>query len=497
MHDAEIIMNTIRNIEQGYPVQTWTIGDVHIWPLIRTNTIVRHKSLNNKANENNPARKKLFSRVKGLFNRRYVHNKIVEKDILGQSGKYDKCDILFLSYSMYRTFYSDNGIWDVHVIPLMKKIQNICNLKYNILEIDVDGYAKQPRYGKSYYINYDIDMIATKIRIRKALHITKKLSVNMPKFDEVMEIFSNNNFTTLVGMSIDELYEYAIFIKAYTKYFENIIRKSGAKLGVTVCYYTPLGFAFNAACKNCGITTADLQHGLNSKYHIAYAHWNLLYDYYKELPDRYLCWWKKTQDVINSWSKNRGVYIGFPWSELWMTGGELERQYIPRINKYVKQNCTIHILYTMQTGLDIEQSVIDVVNSSPKNWQWWFRLHPSMLKDINKIEESLHKRIRNTNIEIKQATYMPLYALMIIANIHITCYSSVYMECAMHGIPSIMFSGHNLYESIEKNGMVKVIDVKDISKEIISEQMKQGCDTKQEDDECDECEQYFRKVLNL
>lgn len=497
MHDSEIIINTISKIELMYPVQNWIIGDVHIWPLLRTCAIVKHDMAQTKRNIPPPKTKSFFSRVKNLLTRRYNYNKVIRADFAGQSEKYQKCDILFLSYSMYRTFYSDKGIWDVHVLPLMKKLENqIGKIKYNILEVDVDNYNKQPRYGKSYYINYDLNMIATEIKIKKMCHRLHKLDVNLPCFKEVMQIINNNNIYFAAGNTISELREQAIYINEYVKYFEKIIRRSGAKVGITVYYYAPIGFAFNIACKNCGITTADLQHGLNSETHCSYANWNLLNNkYYKELPDNYLCWWKETQCVINRWSKNRGVYIGFPWAELWRTGGLLEKEYIQKINKYVIRGCDTHILYTMQTGLEIPSSVISAVNASPNNWQWWFRLHPSMVGDIDDIEKNLRVRVCNKNIEVRQATYMPLYALMGIVDIHITDYSSVYMECAMHGIPSIVFSGHNLYDSVKNTGMVQVIDAQSINFEIIAEQMKHGSniDTQNEDD----CENYFRRVLKI
>ena len=125
MHDSEIIINTISKIELMYPVQNWTIGDVHIWPLLRTSATVKHDMAQTKRNIPPPKTKSFFSRVKNLLTRRYNYNKVVRADFAGQSEKYQECDILFLSYSMYRTFYSDNGIWDVHTLPLMLSLIHI------------------------------------------------------------------------------------------------------------------------------------------------------------------------------------------------------------------------------------------------------------------------------------------------------------------------------------------------------------------------------------
>lgn len=496
MVDFDLCMQKIKEIENEYPVHLWKINDINIWPLLRVG-IIETKSQDGCRSivpkKNNSIVRKLYKYIRSFLASEinFFYNNI--SDAIHNTNKFSDCDVLFLSYSMYRTFFSENGIWDVHVMPLVKKLEeNGVLFKYKLLEIDTDNAFKQPRYGNSYYINKDIYHIAIKVRLKKYLMSNLVKNIYLPQYDDVMELLRKNGFSNEVGNTREELIKIVLNMEEYVKYFERILKRTNAKIGVGVCYYTPLGFAFNIACKNCGIVSADLQHGIIFDTHVAYADWDIKKENYKELPEFFFTWWGFSKDVINSWGINRAVSIGFPWYELWKNDDDFRKKYISKVSDKISKKCDVHILYSMQTGINIPSEVLDVINNSPDNWQWWIRLHPSMFSRMDCIADSLLAKLHKSNIEIKYATRLPLYALLNFMSVHITVSSSVYVECAMVGIPSLCFQEYNIPKELKRKKLIKIIKPSEISVEVIKKQILIKDSISYEKDSCIE---FFSKYL--
>lgn len=496
MIDIDLRMQKIKEIENRYPVCLWKINNINIWPLLRVNIIEAKKQdglTNAVSRKKESCIEKLYRCIRNYIDTEMMFYKVNISDAIHNANMVSDCDILFLSYSMYRTFFSDKGIWDVHVIPLIKKLEkNGVFVNYKLLEIDTDDSFKQPRYGDSYYINRDIYHIGLKTRLKKYFIGNLVKDIRLPQYDDVMDVLRECGFCNEVGNNKDELINVVLNMEGYIKYFESIIRRTHAKIGIGVCYYTPLGMAFNIACRKCGIVSADLQHGIIYDSHFAYADWDIKTTNYKELPEFFLTWWGFSRDVINSWGINRAVSIGFPWYELWKNDDDFRKKYISKVSDKISKKCDVHILYSMQTGINIPSEVLDVINNSPDNWQWWIRLHPSMFSRMDCIADSLLAKLHKSNIEIKYATRLPLYALLNFMSVHITVSSSVYVECAMVGIPSLCFQGYNIPQKLKRKGLIKVINPRELSVEIIKRQILIKDSISYEKDSCIE---FFSKYL--
>ena len=74
-------------------------------------------------------------------------------------------------------------------------------------------------------------------------------------------------------------------------------------MGFVVTYYGSIGMAFDLACREFGIPSFDIQHGVQGSLHAAYGRWlRLPVNGYELLPSFFLCWSQKEKSVIEEWS---------------------------------------------------------------------------------------------------------------------------------------------------------------------------------------------------
>jgi hypothetical protein len=210
----------------------------------------------------------------------------------------------------------------------------------------------------------------------------------------------------------------------------------------------------------------DFQHGLQGPIHFAYSSWQKAPHHGYEMFPQYLWTWGKSdaQNIRNSCyrviSPDKVITGGFPWLNMW--GNEINLPH--HFSKYIelaKSLCNDKsraILVTFQ-GNDPYSDLrllFQAIKESPPDWQWLLRLHPSHMKDYKKIK-LLCQNVDHQNINIKEASTLPLYALLKTIDIHITWWSTIALECIPFGIRTIILhkNGRDAFSYyLEKNNMV-------------------------------------------
>lgn len=238
--------------------------------------------------------------------------------------------------------------------------------------------------------------------------------------------------------------QYAIF--AISDHFQRIIDKTRAESVLQVCYYSVVGFAMNLAGQKMGVPVTDVQHGVIGHYHLAYAQWALKLEEGDLLPDRFWTWSKLEASVINETNSHgrKALDLGHPMVAAWragrISGAQDARAHAEEIR--ARRPVARHVLYTLQPGLSNREhlSALATTMSRSKNCFWWIRLHPATVQDFDSIRLILERT--GVEFNITDATELPLYSVLEVADLHVTHSSSVTIEAAEFGVKTIITSAY-------------------------------------------------------
>lgn len=449
----------INQIEELFPVDTWKLGNIHIWPILRIMIYKKMMRPMYSPGENNPfcvvlkKRLQLFIEQKG---QRILH--LIYPDKSSTKKIEGKSEVLFYSFKVCRIFL--NGVlYDKYCDPLTDTLRK-SNIRVLHLEetysITSDRLARQngdicANFNTLFY-NY---LSSHKVPL--------PAEESLESYDE----FLNYIKELLINISISEFTKQEIRKKVnkiiITKnLFEDILIKNGTKICFTVSYYHDSGMALCLACNKLGVKIVELQHG--SQRHPAYSGWNKIpREGYDALPTLFWNWSKEDAEDINKWaSKTGGKYRafsgGYPWLSMWRKNSSTNNA---KINLHAPdQNSTlkkIHILFSLNGSSDLPPEwVMDAIRNSPKNWIWIFRVHPNKTADADKIERSVGKYRLRGEFEMELSSTTPLPQSLVTIDVHVTGSSTVIMEAEMFGVPSVAIheDGLSSYPEQAKRGVV-------------------------------------------
>lgn len=250
--------------------------------------------------------------------------------------------------------------------------------------------------------------------------------------------------------SLETVKHYAAKLLNVAEVYRRVLEQVRPKAVFVVSYYSLEGMAINLACREMGIPSVDLQHGIQGDLHAAYARWQKIPDDgFELLPEIFWVWDESDAATIRMWSgsancRHRPVVGGNLWMNEWRYGeGDIVAGYDRIMQDAIAATPgKHHALVTLQTGLANEVSLgelLSAVRGCQQNWRWWVRLHPCMLDEREAVRAMLQKHgIQDAEIDL--ATDLPLYALLRFMDIHVTHSSSTVIEAELFGIPSIVTS---------------------------------------------------------
>lgn len=260
--------------------------------------------------------------------------------------------------------------------------------------------------------------------------------------------------------SMEALQKEIDYLRLVAEYFKSILLKTGASLGMLVTYYCTEGMAFNLACREIGIPSVDIQHGVQGGLHPAYGRWhNVPKDGYTMLPDYFWCWSEDEVEAIQEWSarissRHQAFVGGNLASNMFaQEDNDFVMYFDPPIASIKQQHRkAVHVLVTLQ-GLGLSEVVRQAITRSSTESFWWVRLHPAMMAERETIREILQKT-GNANVNLDDASDLPLYALLRHIDVHLTEWSSTVIEADSFGVPSVIChdEGARLYAEYVASG---------------------------------------------
>jgi hypothetical protein len=441
--NPSVTLDIINQIEESFPVDEWIINNIHVWPLFRIQLATEiegsGEEINGCLQRSNVSR--VISMLYGLKD--YVIANM--SDYASNANFEHTSKLVFLGHTTCRQVNMiEKKAYDTFFDPIADLLEEQ-KLNSLMLEFAPQNEYRIPRYRKSIFIQPSLDWIVLKSQFSAA-----RIDVQLEGISDLAEYLSSNNIGRL---DVKQIVRKVRAISALSEYFIKILLKSEAEVGMVVCYYGIYGMAFNLACRRLGIPSVDIQHGVAGELHRAYGRWEKVpAQGYELLPSIFWCWSESEELAINHWNSkckkyHKAIVGGNLWMDMWLDSRNYIVQfYNDLVRDLVKLKHQKNILLTMQPGIKCSEFVLRAIADSPPEWSWWIRLHPAMLSEKKSIYELFYSNnIRN--IEIENASRLPLMALLNHTDVHVTGWSTVVLEADFFGVPSIVThqAGEQLY----------------------------------------------------
>jgi hypothetical protein len=220
-----------------------------------------------------------------------------------------------------------------------------------------------------------------------------------------------------------------------------------------VCYYDRRVLPLIAACRERGIPTVDIQHGKQGVAHGLYTHWTRIpAGGYALLPDFFWVWGEPSRRHIKDSrpapsAHHRPIVGGNRWLALWRSGAAFplppaEAAWLDEARRAERT-----ILVTLQPIEPmLPPHLRAAMERSPAGWLWLLRAHPHRRAEIPALLGEL-RAAGSARYEGERASTVPLYALLRVADRHLTCWSSVAHEAPAFHVPTMIVhaNGAQLY----------------------------------------------------
>ncbi|MEK4083227.1 hypothetical protein [Psychrobacillus sp. FSL K6-1415] len=464
-NDLEIISK----IEELFPVSSWRMNGVDVWPWIRMK--LNFELLPNAVQS---AHTQASERENGAL--RELADAVESNDII---------DVFVLIDSFIRIKLMDDKWYHRLTGPFHEEIQK-SKLKVSNMEYSLHKVKKTPVFDESFSIENQLNYFLNSVDVNEPSYLKM--------FKEVKDYIEENLNTKLSCFNIGDINYETSKIKRLSEFYEYILNIKKSKLVLIVNYYNPIAYPLILAARNIGIPTVDIQHGSQSP--LIYHNWDYTpSEGYNILPNYFWCWSGREAQLINEGFKNSTVHKalagGNPWLELWKEDKKFIVSYYDKKLEEIMEEGKVNILLTLQPkyGLigwddNIPHWLFATIKNSPEKWKWYIRYHPAMegkyLNEMVQCEELLSNLIKDGKVETTFATQEPLMAILRKMDVHVTPFSSSIIEAKHIGVPSVtLHDSARIYhkEEINSTWVIEARNTKQLIK-YIQQQFKRKNENK-------------------
>lgn len=430
-------LDWLRGVERTYPVATWTTHGVRVWPLVRLQLLARNASASvlqdavaGGAVGNAAAAARILRAWAGASLRDWRRH-----------DRLHRADAVFLAYSSGTQPTIGGRKYNPLVAPYVELLRR-AGRTAAVWEMCHEGEYNVPRATPSAFIQPAL----------LGRRVASLFAYRPDPADAVLEGFEAfaadarrsglaNRYTTPAALLRD-----GYFVRRTADWFRRRLAIAAPAHGL-VADYGLREQAFCLACREQGTPVVELQHGVVSDMHPAYASWDALPPGgYETRPSIFWCWDETGVRAIEAWAARpssgaRAVLGGDPWREQWMRDGDpLVRQFDAEVQRLKGDiGASLHVLVALDpTGPVIPDLLLDAMRSSPRDWCYWIRLHP--LAQRARLPQA-RRALAAAGVRcapLEPASEWPLHALLRHVDVHVTPYwSTVVMEAEDFGVASV------------------------------------------------------------
>ena len=449
-------------IYEKYDVQNWEISGIQIWPLIRVKLFLglsiheMSRGKKGKTKENVWQRliinnfKKFISALLMLLISflDYKKNNEVNNETIAIAGYYHLRNIKLSDGSFY------NINFDPVIDMLVQEKTRVKIFEYIIWPLVLNKFRRFPRHSASVLIGIKLFTIKMKSLLicAEKQHLRFKQNC-IHEYD----IFRNDLIEK--GISSEYLYnhkelcrviDYVICLK---NFYINNINANTCKLGI--CAVDGAGLwnqAFFLACRELGIKTVELQHGIINEDNIVFSNWKTNGIGYRNLPDYFFCWDKASADKINKWADrtkyHKAVVVGNLLHEVWgrNIGYEIslcKKKYHSSLHSISKDFSRVILISLQGDNIHFPKYLTDIF-SMMTDILWVVRTHPTTSRcELIRVKSICCGR---SNVYFDDGSFFPLLSWLDVIDLHVTGFSAIAIEASWQGIPTI---------SVDQTGIVE------------------------------------------
>jgi hypothetical protein len=440
------VIEKLEILEKKFPVENWKLYGIHVWPLLKVRFFFdEYQKLNNKQSL---IQKGFFLQKMNNLRQRMISF----PDSIAEIAKFKsrKAEFLFSGAYSHRVWHKGefiNRYFDPIIHYLETKNISSLGVEYSSLKNNSIPYIKG-------------DKIIHLFRIHKVGNDPLLSDQDFIRFlEEVEKLFGAKKQAV-----ISVLAHTVISILQWKRFYLYVFKKIRPKFSFGLCYYSIPMWGMNAAAKELGISSIDMQHGTQGKFHAAYCFGKIPEEGYNILPKEFWCWDKESYEQILSWTKgtfHQTKFSGNPWFEFLLLDSHKSREIFPK-DKPI-------ILYTHQPLKPLmDDYFIETIKKTKETYHWWIRLHPNMnKKERTQLLEIFQENDIMNFVNIDKATELPLPVLLKECTLHISKFSGSIIEAAILGTPSIILEeiGICSFQNIINKG--KAIGIKEPTADLL------------------------------
>jgi hypothetical protein len=434
--ERKYVIECLHNLESNYPVDTWKINEMHIWPLLKKIIFYQVYLKVGKVIEKEPTSCSRFQKLLLKFRKYLMAFSALRKLRLS------KVDFIFSGASPYRVSLK-NKSFNRYFDPIM------------------DYLEKQKK--NSYIFEYDCHTglsLYKKQRVIQLPHLLPFFSGKGNYLDDIQSFKKLEGFSDLFGelkklLDLEEnVVKYSLVkqikaVNTWANLYEFILKKTQPKYVLGLCYYSNAQYGLNLAASKLGITSIDMQHGSQGPLHFAYYFTKIPEAGFNILPRVFWMWDEPSYRNILRWTNIKSHYPvlgGNPWIEM------IKKDY--RKDKIYNGSKPM-ILFTLQP-LDpiIDDYFLEVMSLTSNKYNWWLRLHPRMSQqEISILENKLKEISLYGVVNLQEASTGPLPVLLQECDLHVSRYSGSISEAALVNRFSLIIDeiGKSSFEELIEN----------------------------------------------
>jgi hypothetical protein len=251
-------------------------------------------------------------------------------------------------------------------------------------------------------------------------------------------------------------------------------RFSSLKKIFLISWYLPEMMGIIASARQLGITTIEVQHGQQGKFHAGNYGWKFFPENgFLNMPDKFWCWGKKSIKNMLEDSTNRKFHKpilgGYAWPNWYKT-------YVN--NTYCKHStiqAKIRLLFTIQCKLGdtnnepLPEGLLRLIKyqaklyktTNEKTFELRIRLHPNLLNEnLVYLRKRLDKLFYSDLISYSSKLTCCFYDDLLWSNHHLTQFSSCAIEATIFGIKSAVYGeeSYKIFEDEIKNKSITYLE---------------------------------------
>jgi hypothetical protein len=425
------VMKILAQVESDFPVETWSINEVHIWPMLRNSfcwaSLQRFRTKENYSLKKVP---RLFQLGRALKTFVSVFLK-VSCHFLSKKNS----ETLFLSDGVSKMVFDQ--AYDKFCCPIQDFLTTKKDKRQAILFSQLE--FSEPYLRKIYFSLASLNEVV--YYVSRFILLFIKPEINLEKYDEFMDFLKKKKID--VYFMKTDLVNHFIQVKLLSLFFYYYIKFKGVKNCYVVCYYGILGYALSLACRKAKLELTDIQHGAITNCP-SYHRWkNTPSLGYKIIPHNFLFWDELSVEIFQSENSQEfksfhtSETFGIPCLQSQRIKLIIDRQAheITQIRKQFKNMVLVPLQPQFYGRRDWDRLAKEISKCS-QNWLWWIRPHPCY-KDNEGLEAILN--LKGENIYSDEGNYS-IYSILMNSGAVITTASSTIIEASIFNVPSFIIS---------------------------------------------------------